>query len=140
MESKIRNEKFHTKRKFYGNQFRNIESETCRQATMPGHVSSSDEVDDNLFRPHYSTPGIGSVLPSISKLGNMEESSSDGFEDIELEGYRFVDIDILAKAFSAMACPLCLQCCVTVKEDGTKKMGFASHITVLCNSEKCEFS
>ena len=82
MESKIRNEKFRTKRKFYGNQFRNIESETCRQATMPGHVSSSDEVDDNLFRPHYSTPGIGSVLPSISKLGNMEESSSDGLKTL----------------------------------------------------------
>ena len=63
-----------------------------------------------VLRPYYSTPRIESVLPSINKLGDMEESFSDGFEDIELEGYRFVDINILAKAISVMVSPLCLQC------------------------------
>ena len=107
---------------------------------MSGHASSCDEADDNPSRPQCSSPRIRSILPSISALGDLDGSSRDGFEDIELEGYRFVDIGILAKTFSILACPICLQCCVLIKEDGSKKMGSASHVTILCTSERCECS
>ena len=137
------NDKFRTKRRrkrrFCGNQFRRTQGETSGQATISEHDSSSDEQDNRPITPHYGTPVGRNVIPSISKLGDIEESSSDEFEDVELEGYRFVDINILARAFSIMACPQCLQCSITVKEDGTKKMGFASCITIECESETCDF-
>ena len=119
------NDKFRTKRRrkrwFCGNQCRRTQGETSGQATISEHDSSNDEQDNRPITPDYGTRVGRNVIPSISKLGDIEESSSDEFEDVELEGYRFVDINILARAFSIMACPQCLQCSITVKEDGTKK-------------------
>ena len=80
---------------------------------------------------------------TVKKLRKQSDSSDSGTEDFSdstgPEGFRFVDISILASVFQSFWCPACRYGHVVLEEDKEKKMGFASLLVVRCKSHKCSY-
>ena len=84
------------------------------------------------------------LLPaSIRKLdedsGDSQESSND-WEPEEPEGFRFIDIAVLAEVFCSLWCPLCRYGRIVFEEDQNSKKGFATLLLLKCASSKCKYS
>ena len=63
-----------------------------------------------------------------------EENDSGG-----LEGFRFIDISVLASVFESLCCPLYKQGQAVLEEDKKTKMGLASLLISMRTSSKCKF-
>ena len=55
-------------------------------------------------------------------------------DDICDEGYRFIDINVLAKVFSMLPCPDCISHSLVFGDILQKKIGFASFLLLSCKS------
>lgn len=56
-----------------------------------------------------------------------------------IEGFRLIDISVLASVFESFWCPMCKYGHVTF-EDCSAKMGFATLFVLKCTSKKCKYS
>ena len=56
-----------------------------------------------------------------------------------VEGFRFIDIAVLATMFSSFWRPVCKYSHVVMEEDKGAKMGFASPLVLKCTARKCSF-
>ena len=80
---------------------------------------------------------------SVRKLDEPsgESNSSSSKEDSNgPEGFRFVDISVLASVFQLFRCPVCKYGHIELEEDGSAKMGFASLLMLKCKNRNCKFS
>ena len=104
------------KNKFKGNQYQKkaekIEAERSRKETLPemsGHSSGDSSGDEE----HVETEKAASFknLPaSVRKMRAESSDSSKESNEDELEhvnGFRLIDIAILAAVFESLLCPLC---------------------------------
>ena len=66
------------------------------------------------------------------------ETDTPGKKDKFIDGYRFVDMEILSIVISVLSCPVCQLCSLTLREKFSEKMGFASFLVIKCSD--CKFS
>ena len=102
----------------------------------PGDVTSAKETK----RQSSHCAEVRSLPASIRKL---DEDSSDAEESLkeweleEPEGFRFIDIAVLAAVFCS---PLCRFGRIVLEEDRNSKKGFATLLILKCASSKCTYS
>lgn len=132
------------KKKFRGNQYqkkgKNIETDTSRKedsAEESGDSSSDAEhVETEKAKTFQSLPA------SVRKMKAESSDSSEQSSEEELEnvnGFRLMDIAILAAVIESLRCPLCKQGHIVFEEDQKSKMGLASLIILKCTTRKCSF-
>ena len=137
------------KRRFCGNQ--HTKKENCaKKADVDREETSESSSESEGDKDHVKSAGAAepddfkSLPASVRKL---KEQSSDSSEDYSskdefeaaLEGFRFVDISVLASVLECLRCPLCKQGHVVLEENAEDKMGLASLLTLKCTSAKCKF-
>ena len=91
-----------------------------------------------------ATPPKVEKSPSARKLGEYHgigySSQDDNNASIGAnDGFRLVDISILASMIHMLLCPICRKSKVCVKEDEKAKVGFATHFTLFCSNHECLF-
>ena len=134
------------KRKFTGNRY-------TRTTNSPGSESSAtakkaknreDSMSEASSGEDCKQTPSSAKHPSalVKKLGEQCDFSDSSIEDVteSIEGFRFVDISILASVFQLFWCPVCKYGHVVLEEDKGAKKGFASLLVVKCTSHKCSFS
>ena len=71
------------------------------------------------------------MAASVRKLFRQNSDSSEDYTSEEendsggLEGFRFIDISVLASVFESLCCPLCKQGHAVVEDDEKAKIGLA---------------
>ena len=139
----------HKKRKFCGNQYSKKENAAKKVGLEQEKASDSGEsecdedrvvgVDQTAEHSKFK-----SLPASVRKLkaqsSTSEDSSSEEETDLGgLEGFRFIDLSVLASVFESLRCPLCKQGHAVLEEDEKAKMGLASLLILKCTSSKCKF-
>lgn len=120
------------KKKFKGNQYQKkaekIEIERSKKEASPevSEDSSSDEehMETEEAASFKSSPASVRKIKAASSDSSREESSEDELKHVN--GFRFIDIAILAAVFESLLCPLCKQGHIVFDEDKESKMGLAS--------------
>ena len=132
------------KKKFRGNQYqkkgKNVETDTSRKedsAEESGNSSSDAEhVETDKAKTFQSLPA--SVRKMKAESSDLCEQS--GEEELEnVNGFRFMDIAILAAVIESLRCPLCKQGHIVFEEDQKSKMGLASLFILKSTTRKCSF-
>ena len=98
-------------------------------------TTSSDEdaeADMETSGPEEPSPA------SARKLGNCSSSDEEPYLQ-ENDGFRFVDLSVLAEVFKTLWCPQCKVGHVIMKEDIDAKMGLASRLTLQCSAINCSY-
>ena len=83
-----------------------------------------------------------SLSASQRKLDTKSDDSSDesnGMEYADLQGFRIVDISVLATVLASLRCPSCTKANVCLEEDKESKMGLASLLVLKCTAAKCSY-
>lgn len=132
------------KRKFKGNQYFKkenpaVEEVSSQEELVETSQNSESDQSDAEEPDHNKEPSASSFSASASKL---EGKYSDLESESELEttqGFRLIDISILASVFSSFWCPVCKHGRVVMEEDQQAKMGFASLLVLKCTAKKCSF-
>lgn len=73
------------------------------------------------------------------QLDDSSEESTENEGEI-LQGFRLVDISVLATVFESLPCPSCKRGVLSLKEDEASKMGLASLLVLKCTRGKCSFT
>lgn len=139
------------KRKFTGNKY-------TREANLKDNpieneqesMEQSEESDNGdvtrvkeTKRQSSDRAEVRSLPASIRKLdedsGDSQESSNE-WEPEEPEGFRFIDIAVLAEFFRSLWCPLCRYGRIVFEEGQNSKKGFATLLLLKCASSKCKYS
>lgn len=133
------------KRRFTGNQYTKKENLPAKCVLDREKVSeSSSESEGDEEHVEATKPSFKLLPASVRKLKRQASDSPDDFtseeEDCEkLEGFRVMDIAIIASIFECVSCPLCKQGHVVLEEEIQGKMGLASLLHLKCSSIKCTF-
>ncbi|CAB4024277.1 Hypothetical predicted protein [Paramuricea clavata] len=79
-------------------------------------------------------------VPASARKLDLESSSEDEIELPEsTEGFRFVDIAILAEIMETFWCPECRSGNIIMKEKLEGKKGFASQMILECSARNCKY-
>ena len=134
------------KRRFAGNRYTIKQKKEENEASVERESSEETEESDaeETTRP-LSAEAIEmkSFPASVRKLDEPsgESNSSSSKDDSNgPEGFRFVDISVLASVFQLFRCPVCKYGHIELEEDGSAKMGFASLLVLKCKNRNCKFS
>ena len=142
------------KRRFCGNQYTKK-----REKDFESSSTCEDDSQEEKFRPRKDNVGKEVSQPAILKLATppkLEESpsarklgeyhsigySSQGDDSASIganDGFRLVDISILASRIHMLLCPMCRNSKICLKEDEKAKMGFPTHFTLFCSNHECLF-
>ena len=133
------------KKKFKGNQYRKKEKEI---ETDSSRKEDSAEVsgDSSSDAEHVESEKAETFKSLPASVRKMKAESSDLFEESseeELEnanGFRLVDIAILAAVIELLRCPSCKQGHIVFEEDQKAKMGLASLFILKCTTRKCSYN
>ena len=132
------------KNKFKGNRYqkktKKIETEQSRKEALP--ETSGDSSGDEEHVETEKAASFKNLPASVRKMKAESSDSSKESNDDELEhvnGFRFIDIAILAAVFESLLCPSCKQGHVVFDEDKESKMGLASLLILKCTTRKCSF-
>ena len=120
------------KRKFSGNQFTKPSKENAKRTkeakeeahgsnTLGQHTKKSVSSEKLLLKSDAMEP----------KPGKVEEPYE---EEATLTGFRFVDMELLGMAFSAMRCADCGEFSIVLSENYLERKGCASSLRVFCES------
>ena len=131
------------KRRLAGNQY-TMKENSAKKVDLDreeaSESSSESEGDKDLVESKEAAePDDFKSLPaSVHKLkgqfsDSSEACSSEEFE-AALEGFRLVNISVLASVFECLRCPLCKQGHVVLEDDVEAKMGLASPLSFKCTS------
>ena len=132
------------KKKFKGNQYqkkeKKIETDTSRKEDL-AEVSG----DSNSDGEHVETDKVGTLKSLPASVRKMKAELSDSSEESSeeelknLNGFRLMDIAILAAVIESLRCSLCKQGHIVFEEDEKSKMGLASLFILKCTTRKCSF-
>ena len=136
------------KRRFGNNQYTKKES-AAKKVVLDREKASESSGESECDEDHVETAEHQNTekhLPaSVRKLKEQDSDSSQNCtseEEIDSggpEGFRFIDISVLASVFETLRCPLCKQGRAVLEEDDKAKMGLASLLILKCSSSKCKF-
>ena len=135
------------KRKFGGNQYSKKENAAKKVCLDEGKATESS-VESECNEDHVEASEHKNVKPLPASVRKLKEQYSDSSEDCTseeeidsggLEGFRFIDISVLASVFETLRCPSCKQGHAVLEEDERAKMGLASLLILKCTSSKCKF-
>ena len=134
------------KRSFHGNQFVSKTKEHRKESNGDQAGISSVITPGPTTELDHSFATISSVDRSADCSTSISSSKVEGIDDtftstpksqLELvEGYRLVDMRVLAEAMQSLICPLCLRNCVKLYENSKLRKGLASSLYIKCD---CEF-
>lgn len=118
-----------------------MENSAAVAAPVPEEKTSESSGDEEHVEGE-KRDSFNALPASMRKLDtklddSFVESGEDECED--LEGFRFVDISILASVFASLRCPWCKHGNVYLEEDEESKMGLASLLILKCTASKCSF-
>ena len=99
---------------------------------------SESEQTDHEGPAEHEEPCCSSSA-SASKLESKPTDVVNEVEPESMEGFRFIDIAILATVFNSLWCPVCKYGHVVMEEDKGAKMGFASLLVLKGTARKCSF-
>ena len=104
--------------------------------------SSGDSSGDEEHVETGKAASFKNLPASVRKMkaessDSSKESNEDELEDVN--GFRLIDIAILAAVFESLLCPSCKQGHVVFEEDKESKMGLASLLILKCTTRKCSF-
>ena len=92
---------------------------------------------------HVEAASFKCLPASVRKMDTKSSNSCEESTEEESErndGFRIIDISILASVFECLRCPECQQSSVVFEEDPDSKMGLASKFILKCSSRKCFFA
>lgn len=140
------------KRRFTGNKYtkkRNseeMEGTDDQESVKESEESDITDIEDekipkNITRNSDRTKSMPATLRKLddksSNSGDPENNEEEKMASIE--GFRLIDISVLASVFESFWCPMCKYGHVTF-EDCSAKMGFATLFVLKCTSKKCKYS
>ena len=104
--------------------------------------SSGDSSGDEEHVETEKAASFKNLPASVRKMkaessDSSKESNEDELEDVN--GFRLIDIAILAAVFESLLFPACKQGHVVFDEDKESKMGLASLLILKCTTRKCSF-
>ena len=112
-----------SKRKFYGNRFR----DSAKKARLENDSvvpSTSTSVGDSSLN----------ISASARKIGNPCPLNAPPVK-ATVTGYRFIDMEMLNDVFQQMVCSECgSSCCLVLEDDPRERKGSASHLRVRCQT------
>ena len=134
------------KRRFTGNQYTRKSNSSTEAASVS--KESTEKSDESSGDEEYAATGVKSEsfksLPaSVRKLKPPSDDSSEKSSENEgeiLQGFRIVDISVLATVFESLPCPSCKRVALSLEEDEDSKMGLASLLILKCTGGKCSFT
>ena len=109
------------KRKFQGNQYTKPSSENAK--------SDKKEVNEEA----HGSKSSKKLLPK-SDAEEAMKAEERYEEEAAVTGFRFVDMELLNTAFSALRCADCGEFSIVLSENQLKRMGCASSLRVLCEN------
>ena len=141
------------KRKFTGNKYtkkRNseeMEGTDDQESVKESEESDITDIEDEKIPKNITrnSDRTKSMPATLRKLDDKSSDSGDPENDEEekmasIEGFRLIDISVLASVFESFWCPMCKYGHVTFEEDCSAKMGFATLFVLKCTSKKCKYS
>ena len=126
------------KRRFTGKQYMKKSSSATtesKESIKKSDKSSGDKDDVGRGVKHES---VKSLPASVRKLKPQLDDSSE--ESTENEGFRLVNISVLAMVFEYLPCPSCKRGVLSLEEDEASKMGLASLLVLKCTGGNCLFT
>ena len=141
------------KRKFTGNRFtregNSVEKESKDEHETVEQSEDSAEDSDNehvtpmeKLMPESDVAKVKTLPASVRKFDNdsSDSSVSSSEDDSETpEGFRIIDIAVLASVFGSLWCPVCKYARIVCDEDKESKKGFATLLVLKCSSTKCSY-
>ena len=117
------------KRKFYGNRHATGQEKRTNLEIPPpcATPSSSDIANDATARPPEGPSA------SARKIGTPEPQRAVNAE-VEVKGFRFIDLAILSTIFKMLPCKQCQQFNLELIENVSKRKGCASNLELHCKS------
>ena len=136
------------KKRFRGNQYSkkeetaesgvlNDEDSSSQASEREGSNSDAEHVESDKTKSFKCLPASIRKMKAESNDSSQPESSDEDPEGVN--GFRLIDIAILATVFESLRCPLCKQKHVVLVEDEQSKMGLASLLILKCTTRKCSF-
>ena len=104
------------KRKFSGNQF----TEPSRKNAMSGTEEANEEARGSNNLDQHSKKSVSSkklLLKSDAKELKPRKAEEPYEEEATITGFRFVDMELLSTAFSAMRCADCGEFSIVLSEN-----------------------
>ena len=121
------------KRKFSGNQF----TEPSRKNAMSGTEEANEEARGSNNLDQHSKKSVSSkklLLKSDAKELKPRKAEEPYEEEATITGFRFVDMELLSTAFSAMRCADCGEFSIVLSENHLERKGCASSLRVFCEN------
>ena len=121
------------KRKFSGNQF----TEPSRKNAMSGTEEANEEARGSNNLDQHSKKSVSSkklLLKSDAKELKPRKAEEPYEEEATITGFRFVDMELLGTAFSAMRCADCGEFSIVLSENHLERKGCASSLRVFCEN------
>lgn len=119
------------KRRFYGNRYTNVPNLETDTAATTSEVEVNDLHDSDTSEIENIT-----VTASSSKIESIlipEET-----EDVDIQGYRLIDMSIFDEIVKLLACPDCFTQSLSVRELTKKKKGLTTCLSIVCGD--CNYS
>lgn len=129
------------KRKFTGNQYTKRKNSASADASVP-EDKNTELSDDEEHVEGEKFESFNSLSASQRKLDTKSDDSSDesdGMKYADLQGFRIVDMSVLATVLASLRCPSCTKGNVCLEEDEESKMGLASLLILKCTAAKCSY-
>ena len=120
------------KRKFSGNQFTKPSKENAKRTKEAKEEAHGSNTLGQHTKKSVSSEKLLLKSDAMeSKPGKVEEPYE---EEATLTGFRFVDMELLGMAFSAMRCADCGEFSIVLSENYLERRGCASSLRVFCES------
>ena len=130
------------KRRFTGNQYTKKNNSSTQ--TVPVREEWTKKIDElSGDAGGVKVENFNSLPASQRKMETQADNSADEISESEgenLQGFRFVDISVVALVFELLQCPSYKRGTLSLEEDEESKMGLASLLTLKCSKGKCSFS
>ena len=81
----------------------------------------------------YTRAKSSTTTPTQTKKIEHIETDTPNINDPRVDGYRFIDLNLLTEFISALSCPFCFAQGLILKENFTKKCGFGSLLYLTCS-------
>ena len=133
------------KRRFTGNQYTkkgNSSTKTVPITEESIEKSESSSGDEEHAVGSEKSQKFKSMPASVRKMDVESDDSSNEsseYESSNPEGFRFVDMCVLASVFQVLLWPSCKRGTLSLEEDEESKMGLASLLILKCSAGKCSF-
>lgn len=122
------------KRKFSGNQF-TINPKSSKTSETSTASTSDENVLESTSQDEAATTCTSA---SARKIGSTAKASAPLTNEVyQVVIALFIDVDILGSMFKTMPCKVCFECQLVLIEDGTKRMGYASCLSLRCGACGC---